>query len=383
MISPTTFNDRYPTRRLGEVVEFLDNQRRPVKESERTAGQYPYYGANGQLGTINDYIFDEPLVLLAEDGGFFDNPDRGVAYQINGKTWVNNHAHVLRAGADLIVSYLSRVLENYDVSPFISGTTRAKLTKEGASRIEIPLPPLPEQRRIAAILDQAEALRAKRRRALARLDALTQSIFIEMFGGEPPRDDAWPMRRLAEVCESIADIDHNMPKATNAGYPFISAKDLTEDGDISFRNVKRISEADFLRLSRKTKPRVGDIIYSRIGAIGRASLVRIDTDFLASYSCCTIRPNRELIEPLFLRQQLVSPRVMRQALKGVRAIAVPDLGLGEIKSFQIAVPPLELQRRFCELQNGLDGLKSKQSQSLEKLAGLFASLQHRAFRGEL
>jgi type I restriction enzyme, S subunit len=86
----------YPVKPLGEVVCFLDSKRKPVKESERRLGPYPYYGANGQQGTIDDYLFDEPLVLLAEDGGFFDQPDRGIAYRISGKTWVNNHAHVLR-----------------------------------------------------------------------------------------------------------------------------------------------------------------------------------------------------------------------------------------------------------------------------------------------
>lgn len=80
---------------LGKAVEFLDSKRRPVKASDRVPGPYPYYGANGQQGTIDDYIFDEPLVLLAEDGGHFFEPQRGIAYKITGKTWVNNHAHVL------------------------------------------------------------------------------------------------------------------------------------------------------------------------------------------------------------------------------------------------------------------------------------------------
>ena len=129
MITRETVGQAYPVKPLGEVIEFLDHKRRPVKESERSTGPFPYYGANGQQGTIDAYIFDEPLVLLAEDGGFFDQPERGIAYRISGKTWVNNHAHVLRAGRQIDVNFLCRVLENYDVTPFISGTTRSKLTK--------------------------------------------------------------------------------------------------------------------------------------------------------------------------------------------------------------------------------------------------------------
>src|SRR5207253_5180076 len=116
------------------------------------------------------YIFNEPLVLLAEDGGHFTDPQRGIAYRISGKTWVNNHAHVLRPKADTDLAYLCRVLENYDVTPFITGTTRGKLTQAGAAEIVIPLPPLAEQRRIAEVLDKAEAVRAKRRAALAKID---------------------------------------------------------------------------------------------------------------------------------------------------------------------------------------------------------------------
>src|SRR6516225_9171720 len=122
----------YPVKPLGEVVDFLDSRRRPIRESDRVAGPFPYYGANGQQGTIDKYIFDEPLVLLAEDGGFFDQPERGIAYRISGKSWVNNHAHVLRPKMGLDINFLSHVLADYDVTTYISGTTRSKLTKAQA-----------------------------------------------------------------------------------------------------------------------------------------------------------------------------------------------------------------------------------------------------------
>jgi type I restriction enzyme, S subunit len=174
MISRNFFTDIYPIKFLGEVVEFLDSMRRPVTESYRHAGNYPYYGDNGLQGTIDDYIFDEPLVLLAEDGGHFGNPKRGIAYQISGKTWVNNHAHVLRPKESIDLAFLCRVLENYDVTPFVTGTTRGKLTQAGAAGI--PIPPSAEQKRIAEILDRTQSLISKRKEALAKLDSLTQSI---------------------------------------------------------------------------------------------------------------------------------------------------------------------------------------------------------------
>lgn len=382
MISRDMFRDSFQTQRLGEVVEFLDSMRRPVTESDRKPGSYPYYGANGQQGTIGDFLFNEPLILLAEDGGHFETPDRGIAYRISGKTWVNNHAHVLRPKAQIDLRFLYRVLENYDVTPYVTGTTRSKLTQAGAAEIIVPVPPMAEQRRIAEVLDRAEELRAKRRAALAQLDTLTQAIFLDMFGDPSINSKGWAIKKLDEICHSITDIDHKMPEAVDDGIPFISAKDLTEDGRISFDNVKRISKTDFQRLSRKSKPERGDIIYSRIGVnLGKARMIDVDFDFIASYSCCTIKPNHNFVDATYLCRLLDSPFMLRQAHKGIRAIAVPDLGMGEIKAFKIILPPIVLQREFTNRIACLEKLKAAHRTSLKEIDALFGSLQHLAFRG--
>ena len=199
MITKETIQRGFPIKQLGEVAEFLDSRRRPITASHRIPGPYPYYGANGQQDSVADYIFDEPLVLLAEDGGRFDQPDRGIAYAIEGKTWVNNHAHVLRPRNGVQLRYLVRVLESYDVTPWITGSTRAKLTKAGAFKIQIPLPPLAEQKQIAEILDAADDLRAKRREAFVQLDALLQSTFLDMFGNPVTNPMGWEMRSLGDL----------------------------------------------------------------------------------------------------------------------------------------------------------------------------------------
>src|SRR3989442_14699370 len=132
--------DGWQIKPLSELVEFLDRMRVPVKETDREKrrGPFPYYGANGLVGWIDDFIFDEPLVLLAEDGGFFGSKEHSIAYKIEGKSWVNNHAHVLRPIPKTIeLDYLHWSLSFMDVKPFLSGSTRAKLTKSDASRIPI------------------------------------------------------------------------------------------------------------------------------------------------------------------------------------------------------------------------------------------------------
>ncbi len=263
-------------------------------------------------------------------------------------------------------------------------TNISNLNTDRCLKLPFPLPPLPEQRRIADILDKADALRAKRRAALAQLDTLTQSIYLDMFGDPAMNPRGWTTKPLNGICREITDIDHKMPLATEVGVPFISAKDLTDDGRIAFDDVKRISEDDFRRLSRKSKPEKGDIIYSRIGVnLGKARIVDVDIEFLASYSCCTIKPNCDLVDTIYLCCLLDSPFILKQAHKGVRAIAVPDLGMGEIKAFRIVLPPIDLQRTFAARVAAVGKLKASHRTSLAELDALFASLQHRAFRGEL
>ena len=165
---------------------------------------------------------------------------------------------------------------------------------------------------------------------------------------EIPKNWAWT--RLKNICSLIGDIDHNMPKSVSAdvGVLFLSAKDLLDDGTINYtQNVKYISRADFERLSRKALPQKHDIIYSRIGAaLGKARLVEIDREFLVSYSCCVVRPL--LVYAPYIRYYLESPQILLHSIKARQSIGVPDLGMGEIKKYLVALPPYNEQVRIVE-----------------------------------
>lgn len=139
--------------KLGGLCEVLDSQRRPITKSSRKPGPYPYYGASKIQDYVSDYIFDEPLLLLGEDGAKWGAGERS-AFLIDGKTWVNNHAHVLRTETGVDRKYLCLYLVCVDLSGFVTGTTVPKLNQEKMLGIPVPLPPLAEQKRIVAKVDE-------------------------------------------------------------------------------------------------------------------------------------------------------------------------------------------------------------------------------------
>ncbi|MBD1902696.1 restriction endonuclease subunit S [Trichocoleus sp. DQ-A3] len=157
---------------LKDCVDILDSQRVPVNSEERQQriGNIPYYGATGQVGWIDNFLFDEQLLLIGEDGAPFFDKSKSIAYTISGKSWVNNHAHVLRSIPGLTSNYLLKhYLNQFDFRGYVNGTTRLKLTQSLMSQIPVRLPPLNEQSRIVAKL---EKLLAKVDSCKERLDKI-------------------------------------------------------------------------------------------------------------------------------------------------------------------------------------------------------------------
>ena len=178
--------EEYPEweeKRLKEITIVLDNMRKPLSANERQEikGDIPYYGANGIVDYIDDYIFDERLILLAEDGGNFDEfASKPIAQIIDGKTWVNNHAHVLRT-INSYVDYIFYTLVHKDIRKYINGTSRAKLNQADMLEIVIPFPCLEEQIKIANFLDKIYLLIVKESIKLEELRQCKKGLLQQMF----------------------------------------------------------------------------------------------------------------------------------------------------------------------------------------------------------
>jgi type I restriction enzyme S subunit len=355
----------------------------PVKEVDRKnrQGPYPYYGANGQVDWIDGFLFDEPLVLLAEDGGFFGSREHPIAYKIEGKSWVNNHAHVLRPKAEIDIDYLHWTLSYYNVTQFLSGSTRAKLTKTEASHIPIPIPPnLGLQKKIAELITRVDQIRTKRRQLNEEASKIVQSVFLKMFGDPFDNPQGWPVRKLADVCCKITDGTHITPKYVSAGVPFLSVKDI-RNGRLNFSDTRFISEEQHRELTKRSKPESGDILYTKVGTVGIAALVEEEGEFSIFVSIALIKPDHKIVDSKFLTAMLNSNFVKSQAYNRVKGIGVPDLHLNEIRDFDIIVPPMEMQKSFATVLGQIDKLYAHQEEAREETSRLFDTVLHSAIAG--
>jgi len=381
MIRPEMFCPSWPQKSLGEIVEFLDHLRRPITAKNRVSGPYPYYGANGQQDSVAEYIFDEPLILLAEDGGHFGDSDKTIAYQIDGKCWVNNHAHVLRPKNEVAINYLCRQLEKYDVTPFINGATRQKLNKSSALKIPITLPPLPEQKRIAAILDKADTIRRKRQKAIELADEFLRSVFLDMFGDPVTNPKGWnPV--------TLKDLGH----VTTGNTPSRKRPEYYGDKIEWIKSDNINTPYHFLTQAEEGLSKEGIAVARRAAAystfvtciagsfdcIGNAALSDREVSFNQQINAITAKKD---IDPFFLYCLIINSKKLIQdastnAMKGM----ISKGRFEQIKSFR---PPTTLQQKFGLFFQKYTKVKNAVWNSEQLSNDLFNSLTQRAFRGEL
>lgn len=387
MLRACDFNKSWPIVSLDKAVDFLDNLRKPIKASERTEGDFIYYGANGPQGTIDDYIFDEPLILLAEDGGHFGNPNRDIAYIANGKYWVNNHAHVLKPKDGIDINFLYRVLQRYDVTPYIKGATRAKLTKGDASKILIPVPSPEEQKYIAAILDKADAIRQKRQQAISLADDFLRSIFLEMFIRAA---DNWTVKTIEYIADKGKGGLRTGPfgshllhsEFVDSGIPVLGIDNAVENS-FKWGKARFITEEKYKSLSRYTV-HPGDVLITIMGTCGRCAVVPDDipTAINTKHLCCISLDYKKAL-PEFLHSYYLFHPMSRQYLSKVTKGAIMDgLNMGLIKTMPFPMVPIKLQKKYVEIKMAVLSNLDKQHLSESYQESLFNSLNQQLFAGK-
>ena len=173
---------------VSQSCDILDNMRRPLNQEQRSKiqGNIPYYGANNIQDYINNFLFDEPLILIAEDGGYFEEfATRPIAQRVEGKSWVNNHTHILRAKKDYIQDYIFYSLVHKNILYYIKGGTRSKLNKSDLEEIEIAFPISKiEQQKIAHILSKQDEAIEQEDRKLAKLQRIKTALMQDLLSGK-------------------------------------------------------------------------------------------------------------------------------------------------------------------------------------------------------
>ncbi len=305
----------------------------------------------------------------------------------------NQAVAIVRPTAQVERSYLRHWLESQSARSQMIGSTvtgtisNLSLTQLG--ELKVPLPLLEDQRRIAAILDQAETLRTQRRQALAHLDTLTQSLFLDMFGDAEAK--GWPIETISAVAHPEKGSMRTGPFGSQLLHSEFVAEGVSVLGiDNAVANEFRwgerrfISEAKYRDLKRYTvKP--GDVLITIMGTCGRCAVVPDDIPVaINTKHICCITLDRKKCMPEFLHVYFLRHPMARKYLAQTAKGAVMDgLNMGLIQAMPIPVPPLHLQQTFATRIQAIDSLKATHRTALAQLDALFASLQQRAFAGEL
>ena len=342
--------------RLKDACEILDSLRVPVTASNREKGKYPYYGANGIQDYISDYIFDDELVLLAEDGGNFGSKEKPIAYRVSGKCWVNNHAHVLKPKQGLDVDYLCYSLMFYKVDGMVNGATRQKLTQTAMKEMKISMRNIGKQLQIVDELNRTVNVKEHRKQQLELLDELVKARFVEMFGDPVHNPYGWNKTELKELADlKIGPFGSLLHKEDyiEGGHALVNPSHIV-DGRIIIDSKLTVSEDKYEELSAYHL-KVGDVVMGRRGEMGRCAVVE-EEGLLCGTGSLLIRPKGKVTADYI--QKIISYPTFKKTIDDMAVgQTMPNLNVPIVSGFRIITPPIEVQNSYYDFVAQVD--KSK------------------------
>jgi type I restriction enzyme S subunit len=282
-------------------------------------------------------------------------------------------------------SYVIKCVEKglNEIIHTLSGSTIKGIRKEDLTEMKLNLPPLPQQQKIANILDAADAVRQNDKALIAKYDELTQALFLDMFGDPVSNPKGWSEKSLNDLCTKITDGTHDTPLRLTEGIKFITGKHI-RPFVIDYHNSDYVTEEVHNEIYRRCNPEYGDILYTNIGVnFATAAMNTVDYEF-SMKNVALLKYKREFLNGRFL-ESILNNGFFKDRLKRVFGIggAQQFLSLSNIKSIMILNPPLELQNQFAERVVVIEEQKAIAQKSLEKSENLFNSLLQKAFKGEL
>ena len=376
-----------------EAVDICDTLRKPINSSERASrikGKeqselYPYYGATGQVGFIDDYITDGEYVLLGEDGAPFLDAFSNKAYIISGKTWVNNHAHVLRSKTNN--KFLCYYLNSFNYKGYVSGTTRLKLTQAEMKRIPVPVPPLSEQERIVSrieeLFSQLDAGVETLKKTKAQLAVYRQAVLKEAF------EDCIDSVTMGSVATMIdPQPSHRTPPEFENGIPYIGIGDIDyTEKTIRFKEARKVNPLVYEEHLQRYTLRKGDFVMGKIGTIGKPFRLPLPQNYTLSANVILIQPDAEKINPEYLFWQFSSPLITEQLMEGKNETSQPAFGIQKARLLQIKMCSPEAQDRIVydirEKISVCEHIEQTVTLSLQQAEAMRQSILKDAFEGRL
>lgn len=281
-------------------------------------------------------------------------------------------------------TYLLHWLTTNDANAQISGkkvtATISNLSLGQIKLLEIPLPPLAEQKRIAAILDKADTIRRKRQQAIHLADDFLRAVFLDMFGDPNSNSKDWDLATLGDLIEFTKDGPHVSPKYSESGIPFLSTRHVKPTG-VVWEDLKYVSQEEADLHWKKCKPQKGDILYTKGGTTGIACPVSFEKDFAVWVHVALVRPKVKLVNYIWLTHMLNTKYCYEQSQQLTRGATNKDLGLKRMVDIKMFAPPIEEQVKFVNLRNKVWELLSKFDDS--GAYNFFESLSQKAFAGKL
>lgn len=366
---------------MGEVVK-LNYGKAIAKEVRGPIGPVPVYGANGVMDYCEDALADGPSIIVGRKGS------AGAINVADGPFWASDVSYFTQHDAKTVdFSFLLYFLQQLDL-PSLAKGVKPGINRDEVYALPIPLPPLDEQKRIIAILDEAfEGLSRAHANAEANLADARKIFDAHLDALVAEHVDRFGTISVSELSEEVTDGDHQPPPKAQDGIPFITISNVDkETHQIDFRDTFKVPRAYFAELKDKRKPRSGDVLYTVTGSFGIPILIADDREFCFQRHIALVRPKRE-ISSRWLAFMLMSGSAFKQADEGATGTAQRTVSLKVLRAIQLPKTPPNEQNRFADDLTTLLGdcrsLFDRYRKSIGEVDALRHSLLQKAFSGEL
>lgn len=352
---------------LGQLIDLFDHKRVPLSSQQRSErpGPYPYYGAQGIIDHIDDFIFDGRFILIPEDGENLRSRKLPIAYFADGQFWVNNHAHIAKAKPGIAVDrFVQGALEATDIGPFVTGAAQPKLSQANLRQIPLRVPPVEDQITIASILDSIDDLIENNRRRVEVLEEMARAIYREWFvrfrdpGHEVvplvdsplgPIPEGWSVRTIQECASALVDGDWVETKDQGGGaYRLLQVSNIGLGAFRETGKYRYMTQETFQRLNC-TEVSIGDILISRMPEpVGRAWLVdHLDEPAVTVVDVALLTPTSKPMG-VYLNQVLNSPEHLSRAETVATGTTRKRITRSVLGQSTVLVPDNEVLTRFSD-----------------------------------